>query len=409
MKRFDITFYEGPGKDYVVKEEVIADMAASGMTLSQLWFTYDVETNRRALQLLEKYNMKAVVYEKRLLALYENGKLKDVEDVDVDGIVKTVVDDYKDYYHVITGWEIADEPNTGGFPILEKMVEVLHKYVPQHEVVINLFPNYASNEMLMADSYVDYIERFIDEVHPDFISYDYYPFTGRKLQQELDVISSTDDERERGIRAAAMRKEDRVEHFLNLEIIRDQGLKNHLDQVLIVQLTEHGVYRNLSYEEILWQVNMCLAYGMHRISYFTYWQPMPDDFWTWDKAMCDREGNKYQHYYDVQRVNREIYDIGKILFETKSEKIFHIGTSEKGTVPFEGYGAIQAIQGERGVVGFFEDGHIYLVNHDYNEERTFAFVTDSNLLEYRGGEYVPCDDMHVCLKPAEGRLFKIDC
>lgn len=118
MERFDITFYEGPGADYVGKEEVIADMSACGMTLSQLWFTYDVETNIKALQLLEKYNMKAVVYEKRLLALYDSRKIEDV-----DSVVKAVVDDYKDYYHVITGWEIADEPNTEGFPILAKMVE----------------------------------------------------------------------------------------------------------------------------------------------------------------------------------------------------------------------------------------------------------------------------------------------
>lgn len=403
MKRFDITFYEGPGIDCVVKDEVIADMAASGMTLSQLWFTYDVETNIRALQLMEKYNMKAVVYEKRLLALYESRKLEDVERV-----VKEVVDDYKDYYHVITGWEIADEPNTEGFPILAKMVETLHQYVPQHEVVINLYPNYASNEMLKAKSYVDYIERFINEVKPDFISYDYYPFTGRELQQELGDVNSTDDERERAIRAAAMRNEDRVEYFLNLEIIREQGLKNNLDQILIAQLTEHGVYRNLSYEEILWQVNMCLAYGMHRISYFTYWQPLPDDFWKWDKSMCDREGNKYQHYYDVQRVNKEIYEIGKILFETKSERIFHIGTNERGTTPFESYGDIQAIKGERGVVGFFEDGHIYLVNHDYNEQRTFEFVTDKRLFEYKNGEYVPCNELTIHLNPAEGKLFKVN-
>lgn len=403
MKRFDITFYEGPGIDCVVKDEVIADMAASGMTLSQLWFTYDVETNIRALQLMEKYNMKAVVYEKRLLALYESRKLEDVERV-----VKEVVDDYKDYYHVITGWEIADEPNTEGFPILAKMVEALHQYVPQHEVAINLYPNYASNEMLKAKSYVDYIERFINEVKPDFISYDYYPFTGRELQQELGDVNSTDDERERAIRAAAMRNEDRVEYFLNLEIIREQGLKNNLDQILIAQLTEHGVYRNLSYEEILWQVNMCLAYGMHRISYFTYWQPLPDDFWKWDKSMCDREGNKYQHYYDVQRVNKEIYEIGKILFETKSERIFHIGTNERGTTPFESYGDIQAIKGERGVVGFFEDGHIYLVNHDYNEQRTFEFVTDKRLFEYKNGEYVPCDELTIHLNPAEGKLFKVN-
>lgn len=405
MERFDITFFEGPGADYVVKDEVIADMAASGMTLSQLWFTYDVKTNIKALKLLEKYNMKAVVYEKRLLALYDSRKIEDV-----DRIVKEVVDDYKDYYHIITGWEIADEPNTEGFEILAKIVEALKKYVPQHEAVINLYPNYASNEMLKADSYVDYVERYINEVKPDFISYDYYPFTGRETQQELGDINSTSDEREKAIRAAAMRKEDRVEYFLNLEIIREQGLKNDLEQVLIVQLLEHGVYRNLSYEEILWQVNMCLAYGMHRISYFTYWDPMPDDFWKWEKAMCDRKGNKYQHYYDVQRANKEIYEIGKKLFRTKSKEVFHIGTNEQGTREFEEYGNIQKINGERGVIGFFEDGHFYIVNHDYCNERDFEIVAAKNILLYENEQYIERGEKFIVnLKPGQGKLLKMDC
>lgn len=33
MKRFDITFFFGPTPEYVVKDEVIAEMAASGILL----------------------------------------------------------------------------------------------------------------------------------------------------------------------------------------------------------------------------------------------------------------------------------------------------------------------------------------------------------------------------------------
>ena len=33
MKQFDITYFHGPFAEYVVREEVIADIAASGMTL----------------------------------------------------------------------------------------------------------------------------------------------------------------------------------------------------------------------------------------------------------------------------------------------------------------------------------------------------------------------------------------
>lgn len=402
MERFDITYFEGPGADYIIREEVVADIAASGMTLCQLWFTYDVETNIRALQLLEKYHMKATVYEKRITELYHEG------DADkIDAVVKTVTGDYKDYFHVISGWEIADEPNTDNFALLYRFREAFKKYVPQHEVVINLFPNYASNEMLKAKDYEDYVSRYIREVKPDLLSYDYYPFTGRKVQQELLDVDDTDDERERSIRTAAMVKDDRQGFFENLEIVRRLGNQNGLDQVLIVQLTEHGVYRNLMYEELLWQINMCLAYGMRRLAYFTYWQPLPDDFWTWDQSMCDRKGNKYQHYYDAQRINRQAYPIGQILFEHRSEAIFHLHTGEKGTKEFAGYGIIDEIRGERGVIGFFDDDYVYLVNHDYIHSHSYEIKSNAGMERYTGEGYVTCKSIFdITLDPGAGVLLR---
>lgn len=403
MRRFDITYFEGPGAEYIVKEEVVADIAKSGMTLCQLWFTYDVETNRKALKLLEKYELKGVVYEKRLLELFRSGNMEAV-----DSVVKAVVDDYKEFAHVITGWEIADEPNTEEYPILAAITTALRKYAPEQERVINLYPNYAPPEALKAENYIKYVEDYIEKVKPDFLSYDYYTFLGRQVQKEAMKNQIVEDEKERLIRAAADRASDRVEFFENIEDIRRLGMEHNIEQMMIVLLTEHGSYRNLTREEILWQVNMCLAYGMHRISYFTYWLPVPDEFWKWDNAMCNREGEKYQHYYDVQNINKEIYPIGKILFEHQSEEIFHIATGEKAVREFEGYGSITKIDGTRGVIGFFEDGYIYIVNHDYVEARTFKISTKEMLEQYEAGSFLPCEkEFEIILSPGAGKLFKI--
>ena len=35
MKRFEITYFYGPHDEYFVKEETVADMAASGITLAE--------------------------------------------------------------------------------------------------------------------------------------------------------------------------------------------------------------------------------------------------------------------------------------------------------------------------------------------------------------------------------------
>lgn len=401
MKQFDITYFEGPGADYATKREVWEDIKKAGITLCQLWFTYDVETNRKALQILRECGLRGIVYEKRLLELCRSGEIEVAEEV-----VRTVLRDYEEFEDVIVGWEIFDEPNTSQYPILAKVTELIRKYGPGQETVINLFPNYASTEILMAESYKKYVEDFILETKPDFVSYDYYPFCGRNVQKELSEDLKAVDEREYAIREAAMRKEDRLGYFENLRDVRELGLKYNVEQMVIVQLTEHAVYRNLTKEEIMWQVNMCLAYGMHRISYFTYWLPMPDEFWTWDKSMCDRKGNKFQHYYDAKEVNEQIYPIGQILFEHISEAVFHLGTGVNAVEEFESYGDMEKIEGEHGVIGFFKDGYAYLVNHDYKQERTYKLYAKTGMEYYDGEFHAIGKEFTVTIKPGGGCLFR---
>lgn len=407
MKQFDITYFYGPPSEYIVKEECVADIAASGMTLCQL-FQNTAEANKQALPLLKKYGMKANIFETRVTELIRS---KDISAV--DAIVKEVVEDYSGFDN-IAGWDISDEPDSEMFPMLSAVTSAFHKYSPNQEVVINLYPNYATPEMYKDTDYLAHLNRFVEIVEPDFLSYDHYHFMGRK-KKKRSTASAAEEEKERLIRLAAEQLEDRDDFFENLEDVRRIGLKHNLEQMLIILLTEHGCCRNLTRAEILWEVNMCLVYGMHRISYFTYWLPGSDDdednedtrYWSWDNAMCDRHGNKYEHYYDVQAINKEIYPIGNRLFKTKSKEVYHIGKTEKGTRAFQPYGHITDIEGENVVVGFFEDGCVYLVNRDFKQENTIVLYADEPFEIYHAGGFEPSEKIRkISLSAGAGVLMR---
>lgn len=396
MNQFDITYFHGPFADYVIKEEVIADIAKSGMTLMPLH--YNTKTNKAVLPILRRYGLKAIISDPRIYRVYAADDL-----AAADAAAKEVVSDYAEYDNII-GWDIVDEPNAAKFPVLAAIVNAFRRYSPDKETVINLFPNYASPEQLGNPDYMSHLEAFVNIVRPHLLSYDHYHFLGRQNRNE--ILDLEVDERERLIRLSAETTENRGGFFENIEDFRTVALKYQIDPMLIVLLTEHGPYRNLTRGELFWEVNMCLAYGMKRISYFTYWEPGHDEHWQWTNAMCDTEGNKMPHYYDVQAINRVIAPVGRHLFGTTSQAVFHIGTPEKGAAAFTAYGPITAIEGENGVIGFFEDGSIYLVNRDFINENTFTLHTDKPLAIMQDGVFVDCTDNTITLGAGEAVLLK---
>lgn len=400
MKRFDITYFCGPSADYVTRPEVVADIAASGMTLVPLHM-YDTETIKKALPLFARYGLNVQVCDKRINDIYLNDDI-----AGADAIVKEVVEDYAAYDNIV-GWEICDEPQECKFPVLGAIVNALHRYSPDKETIINLFPNYATPQQLGSTDYMSHLEAYANVVKPDFISYDHYHFRGRKVSEQAVTEGLSERERLIQINAVAPRKAGGG-FFENIEDVRKVAKKYDLEAMLIVLLTEHGNYRNLTRAELFWEVNMCLAYGMRRISYFTYWVPSDnDEYWRWDNAMCNTKGEKLPHYYDAQVINATIKDIGNWLFDKNSTEVFHIGTPELGGKAFEPYGGISAIDGEDGVIGFFDDGSVYLVNRDFQNENTFTIHTDKPVVIRKNGYFVDLEDLTITLGAGEAVLLKI--
>lgn len=396
MQQFDITYFHGPFPEYITRPEIIADIAASGMTLVPL--NGDLETNKTALRLLARYGLRAVVHDPRIARVFYADDI-----AAADQTVREITEDYAEFSNII-GWDITDEPNSAKFPVLAALVNAFRRYSPDCETVINLFPNYASTEQLGNRDYRSHLEMFVNTVRPHYISYDHYHFLGRDNRKAIN--EGTVDERERLIRIAAEKTENRGGFFENLEEVRAVSDKYDLDAMLIVLLTEHGKYRNLTRGEILWEVNMCLAYGLKRISYFTYWEPAEDPYWKWDNAMCDTKGNRMQHYYDVQSINREIRPIGEYLVSRHLSAVYHIGTPDKGGKPFAPSGALVGVDGDCGVIGCFDDGSFYLVNRDFLGSRSFTLHSQAPLTVLRDGAFVDLADSTVTLGAGEGILLK---
>ena len=76
MKQFDITYFHGPFSDFVVREDVIADIAASGMTLVPLH--YGTQTNKQALPILRRFGLRAIVSDPRIHRIDLKRKVREV-------------------------------------------------------------------------------------------------------------------------------------------------------------------------------------------------------------------------------------------------------------------------------------------------------------------------------------------
>ncbi len=269
-------------------------------------YDYGFETNCEVLAACEKLGMKVTMEDGRIhRALHDAEHRRE--------LLEAVVRDYSSY-PALQGYHIVDEPNSGAFPALAEIRELLAELDPAHEAYYNLFPNYASLEMLGNPSYYDHVEQFVEMVKPEILSYDHYHFCKGEPIEQHEFAS----DRERQIYEAAFGKVNRAGFFDNIEDCMAVSKKTGVPFMIIILVVEHGCYRNLTEAELRWEVFNSLAYGIKRLSYFTYWTPgvdhdEGDDHWHWKNGMIAKDGTRTLHYEEVARINRELSPIGNIL------------------------------------------------------------------------------------------------
>lgn len=246
---------------------------------------------------------------------------------------------------------VGDEPVAADFPAAAAVVARLRAADPTHLAYINLLPDYVKPQDLGTSSYREYVERFIDTVQPQLLSYDYYPF---------------------GYDAHGADR-DRSTFFANLTLMREQALEHDLPFMLIVLALRHGPYRDPTEAELRWQVFHALAFGARGLSYFTYWTPPPDasaDGVSRHPGLIEH-GQPTLRYFQAAELNREARSIAQELATFRSAAV---ADSAGAIAPPFPLGPIEGIDGGPVTAGLFTNGSgeraVLLVNRDYRQPIT---------------------------------------
>lgn len=300
-----------------------------------------------ALKSAEKAGIKYFTYDERFVK---------EQDFDIKETMK-LLNSFSSFGGII----ICDEPGSLKFKILAKAKEKLMPYLKDKACYINLMPMYATATQLekgwweanakgaTSINYEKYVKEYVEIVKPQFISYDYYPFMGKFG----DCAES---------------------YFEQMHIIKKYANKIDVPFFVFIQVVswKKGVIRNMTKEEILWQVNSALCLGCKGIQYFTYWTPRGSGEEIFDDAMIDVKGNRTQRYYDVKEINKQVNACGKYLVDCI---YFGLMSINKSICPIKNEQIIENF----GNIKFNSDGDFLIGCFKYKENNSY-FVLNNSLI-----------------------------
>ena len=201
----------------------------------------------------------------------------------------------------VLGYFIMDEPGVTSFPMLGKIVAAVKKHAPGKLAYINLFPSYATvgapdRSQLGTATYTEYLERFVTEVKPQFLSYDNY------------MVQYSDDMQEQ--KRAAI-------YYADLLEIRRVSQKYGLPFWNIVSCNRFGPPTTIpSPANLAFQAFTTLAAGGRGVSWYKYYQ----DGYTY--APIDNAGEKTETWRYLQIVNRQVRILGPVMNRLRSTGVF---------------------------------------------------------------------------------------
>ena len=323
----------------------------------------------------------------------------------------------------LEAYYLTDEPGSGAFPALGKLVAYLRERDPAHFAYINLYPTYANEQQLgvSADSaerakvgyptdfagvntsdktvlrYREHVKQFVEIVKPDLISFDHYHF----LKDAKDNTPT-----------------DGKQYFLNLGLIRLAALEAKRPFLNIIQAnTIEKHWRLPNGDELRWLVFTTMAYGGRGISYFTYWGPP-----AYNGLYAD--GKTMPLLTNVVVLNQEIAAFGPALMEWESLGAYQTAPLPYGAEAIPTNCPVQITSEGEFVLGLFgtasEPTAFMIVNRNYREpaevNATISFAGKHIQERDRvSGTWLPAKKlkidrptkMRLKLAPGDGRLFRI--
>ena len=264
--------------------------------------------------------------------------------------VQKLVENYSTpTYPAFAGINIYDEPTTSMFALVDAAEEELSS--SDELPYVNVWPSYTSTKGLGARDYRTYLERYFASVNPPLLCFDHYPLLHKGITSD---------------------------YFYNWAVIRNFALQFAVPSWGIIQSvgfngSEVGLTnrRKPNRREILWQVNVSLAYGAKGIKYFTYWTPeaRPAPSIRFGNALISRTGAPTELYYYAQQVNEYLKVVGKLLLPLVSESVVHANEKRrpKGVQAFKGDASVREVSGSPVILSRFFDAatterYLFVVN-----------------------------------------------
>jgi hypothetical protein len=369
--RFAIGFWVDPPADENMDQHY-ADIAAANFTMVVGGFGAKTpETVAKQIDLCEKYDLKAVVDRARLTP----AELPESP--------------------AVWGYRIHDEPYLKDFPGLRDIVADMREARPGRLSYINLFPNYASEQMLGTKTYDEHVRRFVEEVGVDVLSMDHYP----KFVPDDDSRSGY--------------------YCSNLEVMRKYSLRQGIPFWNFFNAMPFADRYDPTEAQLRWQIYSSIAFGAKGVLYFCYWTPLGPVF-SKGGAIITAEGRKTRHYEQAKRINHGIKSMGPTLMELTSTGVYHIEPGDDPSQVLKETPIVSLTEGDY-LVGVFEhsDGRraVLLNNQSFSHTAWPTVEFDVPVEQVRevcketGQEIPPVDDspimdgLQVSLDSGEGRLF----
>ncbi|HVX46656.1 MAG TPA: hypothetical protein VHC49_22375 [Mycobacteriales bacterium] len=225
-------------------------------------------------------------------------------------------------YSSFAGISVYDEPHESKLQTVGIATDILRQLASTHLPYSNIVPG-------QGDSYSAFAQEYVDTVKPSLLSFDRYPF----LTAGLDL-----------------------NYFDNWARIRAIGLAAGIPTWTYIQSVQFNNHPYPTAAQVLWQINISLAYGGKGIQYFTYWQPDPARGEGYGPALLTVTGERAPLYAAARTINSTwLHPAGRELKPLVSESVQHANDDPlpPGTTAFAPGDYLTSVTGGALVLGLF--------------------------------------------------------
>ncbi len=332
-------------------------------------------------------------YIKQMLDYCEANDLKLIANcwgIQDESKIKKETEKYKGH-KALGGILVFDEPKADKFSMISKLNKGVLAASTEILAYVNLLPNFATAEQLGAKDYKNYLESFVDQVNPQFISYDNYSI----YEKDGKILL-------------------RKNFFENLEIAREVSEHRGIPFWTFVLSSAHLNYPSPDEGQISFQVFSSLAYGSQGIQYYGYapWSGVEDKLF--DAPML-LNGKRTDVWKACKKVNKQIHAMTWVFLGAKVKNVWHTGGSiPQGTRRMDASELPEQIKsieswGEGVVVSHFTNGDknfLMIVNRDFEQKQKVTIRKDSGVKRVKSNGKVSKDNSkNITLSPGGYYLY----